>query len=614
MCGITGELRFEGSEPAADMAELVAMMARRGPDGQGIWTDGLACTLGFRRLAILDLSTAADQPMVSPDGRYALVFNGELYNFRTLRAELEQTGITFRSTGDTEVMLQALIHWGKAALDRFNGMFALAFYDRETQTLLMARDHVGIKPMYTLLTGDGVVFASQYDQILAHPWSKNLPVWSAALGLYLRLGYVPAPYGILEQTAMLEPGCWLEVTSTGRVTRGQYYGFPVYQEPDLSGDEAYEAVNAAVTDAVRRQMVSDVPLGTFLSGGIDSPLVAAKTMTHGAPGLKAFTIGLAGNVADESGDAACYAQALGLDHVVEHYSPEMALTWLDRVVDACSEPFADYSIFPTMLVSAMARRDVTVMLSGDGGDELFWGYAKRFGSVLTHAADFRQAYWLRTGRRAIYRVTGPANGNAGLRWPTVGDWFRATHSRLGDPALASIFSGLPAWPGDFGLFEFSGWQQDQTAQWLRWSETVGHLTRVLLKVDRASMYHSLEVRVPLLDREVVDIAARVDWRSCLDLEQSIGKLPLRQALSRHTDFQSGAKRGFSVPMDEWLRGPLLPLFREKVLGRSDLLGLPINRVALEDLLNDHVSGRNDYSRWLWTVLSLVLWNERYLQR
>lgn len=612
MCGITGELRFDGRQPSADMAQLVALMARRGPDGEGLWTDGQACTLGFRRLAILDLSPAADQPMLSTDGRFALVYNGELYNFRELRDELAQGGADFHSTGDSEVVLQALRTWGKAALNRFNGMFALGFYDSVERSLLLARDHAGIKPLYTLRTSEGVAFASQYDQIMAHPWARNQPVSVEALSLYLRMGYIPAPYALLEQSAMLEPGCWLEATADGRITHGRYYSFPVYQQPDLSGDEAYEAVDAAVSAAVERQMVSDVPLGTFLSGGIDSPLVAAKTCHHGVSGLKAFTIG-SGDALDESADARRYAQSLGLIHQVEVYTADMALSWLDRVVEACSEPMADTSIFPTMLVSAMARREVTVVLSGDGGDELFWGYARRFGDILSWAEQFRQPYWLRTGRRMAHRVSR-RNGSAALRWPTIGDWYRGVHSRLSDPVLGTIFEGFAAWPTGYDLFTFAGWEQDETAQWLRWSESVGHLTRVLLKVDRASMYHSLEVRVPLLDRAVVDVAARVNWRSCLDLAGPVGKLPLRRALARHTTFQSEAKRGFSVPMDQWLRGPLLPVFREKVLSRQEILGLPVNTAALENVLTDHVTGRVDYSRWLWTILSLVLWNEHHLQR
>lgn len=613
MCGICGELRFEPAteDSSHDFERLIDMMARRGPDDRGSWSDG-TCHLGFRRLAILDLSPAANQPMMA-DGRYALVFNGEVYNFPELRDELEQAGESFHTTGDTEVVLRALIRWGKDALDRFNGMFALGFYDAHRRSLLLARDPVGVKPLYALFDRDGLFFASQYDQIIAHPWAARRAVSATAIGLYLRFGYVPAPYAALEGTEMLEPGCWVEVTADGAVRRGRYYAFPVYRRPDLRGDEAFEAVDAAVTAAVRRQMISDVPLGTFLSGGIDSPLVAAKAAAA-AGSLRAFTIGSDDPELDETADAVAYGRRLGLAHVVEQYTPARAIDWLDRVVDACGEPMADASIFPTMLVSSMARREVTVMLSGDGGDELFWGYTARFGAVLKQAEGFRQPYWLRTGRRAAYRLSNLSNNQAALRWPTIGDWYRGVHTRLSDSALAKIFTDLPRLPAEFTLFDYDGWRQDETAQWLRWNELTGHLTRVLLKVDRASMYHSLEVRVPLLDREVLDVAARVDWASCLRLDNGEGKRPLRHSLARHVPTPSSAKRGFSVPMAQWLRGPLLPLFRDRVLGRSELPGLSFRPGAMEALLNDHVSGRTDQSRWLWTVLSLALWSDRHLTR
>jgi asparagine synthase (glutamine-hydrolysing) len=614
MCGICGELLFERTaEPAGDFDTLMALMARRGPDDAGVWTDGGPCRLGFRRLAILDLSAAANQPMIIA-GRYALVFNGEVYNFRELRAELERLGVAFHSSGDTEVVAQALIHWGRDALDRLNGMFALGFYDIERRSLLLARDVVGVKPLYALIDRRGLFFASQYDQLLAHPWAAGLAVSQDALGLYLRLGYVPAPYAMMTGTTMLEPGSWLEVTAAGDVRRGRYYAFPAYQQADLRGDEAHEAVDAAITAAVRRQLISDVPLGAFLSGGIDSPLVAARAAEATSHPLRAFTIGSDDPTLDESADARVFAARLDLDHVVEQYTPDKALDWLDRVVEACGEPLADYSIFPTMLVSSLARRQVTVALSGDGGDELFWGYAARFGAVMGQTESFRQPYWMRAGQRMARRVGGSSNGASGLRWPTIGDWYRGVHSRLSDAALRDVFGALPSWPAEYALFHYHGWRADETAQWLRWNEVTGHLTRVLLKVDRASMYHSLEVRVPLLDREVLDVAARIDWRDCLNPAENRGKLPLRRALARHLDFQREAKRGFSVPMAQWLRGSLLPLLRDTVLAQPDLLGLPVNRPALEKIVNDHAAGRVDQSRWLWSVLSLALWNERHLRR
>ena len=616
MCGICGELQFNGG-PARDettIAHLSGLMARRGPDDAGQWRDserdGARAWLAFRRLAILDLSPAGHQPMVTPDGRFALVFNGEVYNFRELRAELERAGVGFRSSGDTEVVLQALVHWGADALDRLNGMFALALYDRRERSLLLARDHAGIKPLYTLLDERGVFFASQYDQIMAHPWAAGRPVSPAGLGLYLRLGYIPAPYALLEGTAMLEPGAWLRVDGDGRITRGVYYRFPVYQTPDLSGAAAHEAVNAAVSDAVRRQMVSDVPLGAFLSGGIDSPLVVAKMRAGGRP-VRAYTIGAAGDEADESHDATAYARALGVDHVLEQFTPDRALDWLGEVVAACGEPLADHSIFPTLLVSRLARRDMTVMLSGDGGDELFWGYAERFGSVLRRAADFREPYWQRSARWAARRTLNVGRAHANLRARDIGDWYAQKHTRIPADWLAATLPGAPPWPAGFDLFHYDGWQADETAQWLRWNEFAGHLSMVLLKVDRASMANSLEVRVPLLDREVVAVAARVDWRSCLDLDTGLGKWPLRRALAGHVATQTTAKRGFQIPMAAWLRGPLRDLFNDTFAGRHELLGMALDRPAVERMLAEHVDGRADLSRGLWTLLSLALWHDRH---
>jgi asparagine synthase (glutamine-hydrolysing) len=611
MCGICGSLSFGGQsdEDKAAIIQLMKLMERRGPDDSGLWTDQQCCVMGFQRLSILDLSAAGHQPMITPSRRYAIIYNGEVYNFRELREELQESGIRFRSSGDTEVVLQALVLWGKDALNRFNGMFALGFYDALEKRLMLARDHAGIKPLYYLLTSKGLVFASQYDQIMAHPWAKGLDISKDGLALYLRLGYIPAPYAMLQHTYMLEPGAWLEVSGEGELKSGKFFDFPVFQEPNLRGDEAYEAVDAAVTQAVRRQLISDVPVGTFLSGGIDSPLVAAKAKAATNGAIRCFTIGTNGDELDESGDAQGYAQQLRVNHIVEHVTPELAFDMLDDVVTSCGEPFADYSVFPTMLVARLARRHVKVILSGDGGDELFWGYPSRFVPVLKHAHDFSYPHWFRTGLWALGRAVG--NGNSQLRYRAIGDCYRAKHTRISENNLHGIFPEIPEWPAQCDLFTYSGWEPNRTAQWLRWNEFVSHLTMVLLKVDRASMYHSLEVRVPLLDREVIDVASRVDWRSCLDLEQSLGKLPLRRSLSRHVPSQVQGKRGFEVPMDAWLRGPLKKIFQESVVGRKEISGIPINQKKMRAMWQQHLKEQADYGRSLWTLLSLVLWDEKH---
>ena len=615
MCGIVGQIAFSTPESGESgqtlIRHLIGLMARRGPDNEGLWTDGQRCTLGFRRLAILDLSPAGNQPMATTNGRYVIVYNGELYNYRELRSELAQKGIRFRSSGDTEVVLNALSHWGVEGLRRFNGMFALALYDTVGRRLLLARDHAGMKPLYYLISRWGLVFASQYDQILGHPWSQELNVSAGALGLYARLRYIPAPYALLENTHMLEPGAWIELTDDNVVRNGRFFDFPVYQEPDLRGEASYEAVDAAITAAVRRHLVSDVSVGTFLSGGIDSPLIAGKMNAMSNKPVKAFTLGTYQGERDESSDAAAYAEEIGVQHIVERLTPGQVLDTLNHAIAACGEPFADSSIFPTLIVSRLASKHVKVMLSGDGGDELFWGYVQRCASVLApllRRDEYRGAAGPGGGMRKLLAV-GKAVGIP--EWPcNIGELYRLKHA-VPEAWLRQILPDLPPWPADFSLFDFADWEPDRTAQWMRWHEFKCYLPKMLLKVDRASMYHSLEVRVPLLDREVLEVAGRVDWRSCLDIQKRVGKLPLRHLLSRQVHHQTWTKRGFSVPVSDWLRGPLRPVCEEFLLGKKEILGLTINRKAAKELFDLHISRRADYGVGLWVLLSLSIWQSRH---
>jgi len=612
MCGLLGRLTYDDAPDAGAETEqrLLARAARRGPDDEGLWSDGGHCTLGFRRLSILDPSAAGHQPMCSADGRYVIVYNGALYNFRELRGDLEGTGVTFRSSGDTEVVLYALAAWGIGALARFNGMFAFGFYDRRERHLLLARDHAGMKPLYYVLGAHGVLFASQYDQILAHPWSRDAACSRDALGLYLRLGYIPAPYALLQGSHSLPPGGWLEVDAARRVRQGRFFEFPVYREPDLSGEAASEAVEAAVRAAVRRHLIADVPVGAFLSGGIDSPLVVATMRAVGSEPVAAFTLGTGGDAFDESPDAIAYAREIGAEHVVGHLTPEGALDMLDDVVAASAEPFADYSIFPTMFVSELARRRVKVALCGDGGDELFWGYAGR-SSALLHQLGASSGTG---GGWNVGRLLDAGGGPGDTRWPgSIGALQRLSHTHGAEGWLRQVFPDLPPWPDDCALYTYTGRDLDRTAQWLRWNEFVGYLPMLLQKVDRGSMFHSLEVRAPLLDREVIDVATRVHWRACLDPERRVGKLPLRRALAKHVRHQTWAKRGFTVPMDAWLRGPLRAVFEETALAQDGIAGLALDRGAMRKLFERHLTGEVNSGWNLWVVLSLSLWQRAHYQ-
>ncbi|HEX2205251.1 MAG TPA: asparagine synthase (glutamine-hydrolyzing) [Longimicrobium sp.] len=616
MCGICGVFVSgggTGAGQAAGVRAMAAALARRGPDDEGFFADG-PCALGFRRLSILDLSPAGHQPMETPEGRHALVFNGELYNFRDLRRELEGRGVRFRSTGDAEVALHALAAWGEGALARFNGMFALAFWDAEARTLLLARDHAGIKPLLWMRSpGGGVVFASQMDALLAHPWGAGAEVSREGLGLYLRFGYVPAPWTLVDGVRAVDAGGWVRLHADGRAEEGRWWSFPQRGSGELQGEAAVDALDEALSRAVARQMVSDVPVGVFLSGGIDSPLVAAEAARHAGGGLRAFTIGVADDASmDESADARRYAEEMGLALVRRAVTGADALSALGDVVAACGEPTADFSIFPTLLVSALAREHVTVALSGDGGDELFWGYPGRFGSAIEQARYFGRPRWRRYGDVAARKLLrrGRATREV-LGWPSLGRLYQKKHTLLAEPDLEALFPGLPPLPEAFNLFRFDGDDPDEAAHWVRWNEFRAHLARVLLKVDRASMYHSLEVRVPLLDREVIEVALRTDWRSCLALDARRGKIPLREALARRVRHQTAGKRGFTVPMHAWLAGPLAPLLRERVLERRDWFGVEASRSRLAALARRVGAGDRAPAWGLWLLLALALWDGRH---
>lgn len=608
MCGIVGSLLYEGipSGEKQVVGKLTDLMRRRGPDGGEVWTDGRHATFGFRRLSILDVSDRASQPMHSPDGRHALVFNGELYNFRELRRRLEAGGHRFTSTGDTEVVLRSLMEWGTEALPNFNGMFALAWYDTEARRLVLARDPMGIKPLYYVDAPHGLVFGSQFDQMLRHPLCKA-EVDPACLALYLRLSFLPPPFTLMRNVFQLEPGHTLVAEPGQRPRLSTYSTFPADPVTELLPDAA-EHVDEAVARAVSAQLVSDVPLGCFLSGGIDSPLVATHA-SRASPALPAFTIGSEDSAHDEVDVASRYADLLSLRHRVSVLSGRKALELLPDVAAAYSEPFADVSAIPTLALSALARSKVKVALSGDGGDELFWGYP-RFVKVLGARPAFLFPRPARVVAYAASRAT-TRRLSRGVRFADIGSWYFDSHSHLRSPDLASVLYEDPGIPSGFDEFDLASVPSfAATAAWLRANELRVHLQRILLKVDRASMYHGLEVRVPLLDKAVAAVAASVDPRQCM--AGGMGKVVLRQALARHVpkDLVQLPKRGFSAPVGTWLRTDLKPVVHDLLLTRDPYPSGLFRTKGLADLFDRHLAGV-DHSLQIWPLLCLQLWADHH---
>ncbi len=620
MCGICGILTTDEAARHTPFVESVEhmkrLMQRRGPDGSGTWCDPDGhLILGFQRLAIIDLSDKAMQPMASANEQSVLVFNGELYNFRELRRELEAAGVHFRSRSDSEVVLEALNHWGIAALDRFNGMFALAWYERRKRELLLVRDHAGVKPLYYYQhpARKGVAFASQFNCLLHTPWGTPGDLRLDALHLYLRLQHLPPPFTLFENVFQLEPGHYLLVRADGSISKRAWWALPRDPEPAYDFADGVEALQGALHNAVERQRIADVPLGVFLSGGVDSPLVAAEARQQTDGSLKAFTIGNPGWWQDEAEAASVYAQLLDVEHHLHNISGIDAAHVVDRVAAAQTEPFGDFSIIPTLLVSEAARTELTVALSGDGGDELFWGYERPL-SLLRNGRDFQWPWLVRLGLYAAGKYgIGPRRSGA-IVHRTPGDYYFEVNSRLAGSDLASIAPELPPLPASFDLYAFDGYRgMRHLANYSRWVEFYGQLQRGLKKVDMASMYHSLEVRVPLLDREVIEVSLKLDPAAAM--QNGTRKATLRALLGRYVppEVIPEPKRGFAVPLADWLRGPLRPLVEETLIARELFPGGVFSQQGLSNYWQQHLTGEKDHKWGLWTILSLQWWAQTHLR-
>ena len=643
MCGIAGALDQRSTRTPEELRAIAAAMAgelrHRGPDGRGVWCDAArGVAFGHTRLAVVDLSPAGAQPMVSRDGRWVLAFNGEIYNHAALRAKLPDPG-TLQGTSDTEVLLEAAAAWGpERALRQANGMFALALWDRWEERLLLARDRMGEKPLYYAETPQGVLFASELKSLRRHP-DFRARMDAGGLEAYIRYGYVPAPHTILADVRKLPPGCllWLR--------RGQPAGAPQpywdlaavalagQAEPwDGTPDEAAEAVAALASDAVRLRMRADVPVGAFLSGGLDSSLVVALMRAHTSRPVRTFSIGFEEAAYDEAPHARAVAEHLGTDHTELTATTAEALEVIKRLPDIYDEPFADSSQIPTCLLAALTRDHVTVSLSGDGGDELFAGYARyRFHDRLdrglrilpafarhrmARAVTRRDAAWWErhlTPLRPLVRTWAPP-GRLGERVHRAGELLSSESSLYlrmmsvwPDPATVLRHTSpdphhMPAPPGRLPI---------RGSARLRYADQRQYLPDdILVKVDRATMAVGLEARVPLLDHRLVELA----WR----LPESLltpggGKQVLRQVAAGHVppDLTGRPKTGFGVPVGAWLRGPLRPWADELLADARTSVQHVLEPAAVETLWREHLDQRGEHGPRLWTLLMLQSWMNRW---
>jgi len=643
MCGIAGFLDRSGQCGPERLRELVTGMtdaiAYRGPDDSGAWEDPEAgVALGHRRLSIIDLSAEGHQPMFSADGNLVVVFNGEIYNFLELREELEAGGHRFRGHSDTEVMLAAFAQWGPdAAVRRFNGMFAFALWDRRERRLFLCRDRLGKKPLYYGWAGGGaagspgmtLLFGSELKALRAHP-AFAAGIDRNAVALYLRHGYIPAPWTIYKGIYKLPPATHLTIgpgDSGGNPAPVSYWSAREAAERGIVNritdyEEAIAGLDALLRSAVGMRMMADVPLGAFLSGGIDSSLVVSMMRTLSSRPVRTFCIGFEEETHNEAIHARAVARHLGTDHTDMVLTARQALDVVPRLPQMFDEPFADSSQIPTFLVSQMARRHVTVSLSGDGGDELFAGY-----SAYTSSAGFFRKYgWmpgpLRIAAAGLLQgvpesawnrvLPGNADATGGARVHRLGAALRQPDEATIYRSLMSyweeaegIVPGSTELPTAFTTGEAAG-LRDMTEKMMLLDSLVYLPDDILVKVDRASMAVSLEARGPLLDYRLFEFAWRVP--QAFKMRNGKGKWILRELLNRYVprELTDRPKSGFAMPVGQWLRGPLKP-WAEDLLSGSQLRqeGL-LDTAAVHRTWKEHLQGYNRSER-MWAVLMLESW-------
>jgi asparagine synthase (glutamine-hydrolysing) len=629
MCGIAGFVESTsapmafGPDARQELARrMCAVIRHRGPDDEGVWT-GAGAALGMRRLSIIDLTTG-HQPIANEDRTVWIVFNGEIYNFRELRAALERAGHRFATSTDTEAIVHAFEEWGNGAIARLRGMFGLAIWDTRSRTLLLARDRIGIKPLHYAIANGRLYFGSEIKSLLEAPEVPRA-IDIDALDHYLSFLYTPRDGSIFSGVRKLPPGHLL-TWRDGRTTVERYYELPAVESFRGSEEEAVRDLRSRLTDAVRSHLVSDVPLGAFLSGGIDSSLVVGLMAETSGARIKTFSIGFDEPAFDELEHARRVARHFDTDHHEFIVRPD-GVAILDRLVSHFDEPFGDASAIPTWYVSEMARRHVTVVLSGDGGDELFGGYDRYAPHPRVVAFDRYSRYSPSPLRRlaalAAERLPHGARGKNFLRHVArdrPGRYLDAVRffsvdekSALLAPELARQLSGPDPEARlavHFDRYAALPW----SSQMMRFDMDTYLPEDVLTKVDRMSMAHSIESRVPLLDNDVMAFAATLpaslkikNGRRKHILKEVAATLLPREILDR-------PKQGFGVPLGTWFRGGIRELFADTLLSPTALQRGYFNAAFVRRLVNEHLAGRRDHTLRLWQLVVFERWHRQYAER
>jgi len=602
MCGFLGEFCFN-AEALSNLEvfdSLLELSKHRGPDSTQIHT-GEYYRLGFNRLAILDLSSNGNQPKTSPSGRYHIVFNGEIYNYLELidTYNLENLG----STSDTEVIISLLDRLGISdTIRQLNGMFAIAIIDQETNSFYLSRDFAGIKPLFYGVHANGIVCASQFDQIFKHEWfNSQLILRSDIVKEYFGFGYMQAPNTIYENIFQVKPGQLIEISKTGELSKTVLLEFK--KEQVINSEDKKTNYSSVLKDAIKKQLISDVSVATFLSGGIDSPLITSYAKKS-KQDIEAFTLKVNDDNLNESDIAQSYAKALKVDQHMISINAKDLLKSLDNHFIAYSEPFGDYSSIPTYVIARESKKRHTVMLSGDGGDELFFGYPRML-DVLKKRFWFKLPYLIRKNLAKITNKLRITNTWAPY-FNSIDTFILNKHIKVPLHILDKAQPNSSFSEAINQLYTFENTSKQSLLHEMRWNEFYAHMQRVLIKVDRASMAHSLEVRIPYLDKESIQYA----WKelgaleSKQDLKRTLKHLLLEEVPE---DIINKKKRGFLIPLADWLRTDLkqdlLKYVFEVPFYGSEILDSNVFKAYVQDFIDY----KHDNSWGVWHIYSWQKW-------
>ena len=613
MCGIIGEYGTKVSS-LSKFNEILSLSRSRGPDMKGHFSNGIL-QFGFNRLSIQDTTDAGNQPIFSPSGRYIVICNGEIINFKSLIIAMGLKKRELRSGSDVEVLTHALDLWGfEKTLNKIRGMYAIAIYDNKYKMLSLVRDPAGIKPIYCAKTLKGWIFASQYDQIFKHPWFRNRrEINPEALAEYLQLGYIPSPNALFLNSWMIGPGEIYTIDETLRLSKNVYHKIENGEDISETSPKTLEKLNENLLSVIADYTISDVPLGTFLSGGIDSPLVTSVASKF-APNLKAFTVSSIHGGIDESIQARKIANHLKINQYVQKFDSSNVSDWLKNHFMAFSEPFSDYSSLPTYSLSKISSKYCKVILAGDGGDELFWGYP-RFLHTIDYINWFRYPRALRRLFATLLRRSIGIRISSGIDNNTIGDWTFQKQARHYSHIVKQIMPGAKFSKTTQELYKSPKPSSSMSVflKWLRKNEFYGHMQRRLLKVDRSSMINSQEVRLPLLDRKLIDFTNNIKpelGNTHRELKYLL-KESLKNCVPKNIPLKE--KHGFSINIDKLLKTEIKQDLEDSLLSRNTFFDHYIDSRIIKKRVSEFYSEKSSNPWSMWTLYSLYKFSQIHLK-